>query len=108
MHDYFDDECDDRMPGGQSKVPNRTPLVSPGPGESEHYDRHENLGNQALNLGPDIGLPISGCKDKYSGFIRAMTVLPNVRKELVTAHWYLDLIEAYNCAWPLMPLLCRL
>lgn len=99
MHDYFDDEFDERMPGGRSKAPNRTPLVSAGPGESEHYDGHEKLGHLALNLGSDIGLPIYGCKDKYSGFIRALTVLPNVRKEIVIAHWYLDLVEAYECQY---------
>lgn len=101
MHDYFDDEFDERMPGGRSKAPNRTPLVSAGPGESVHFDGHEKLGHLALNLGQDIGLPIYGCKDKYSGFIRAMTVLPNVRKEIVIAHWYLDLVEAYGYEIPI-------
>ncbi|KAG8980085.1 hypothetical protein FRB90_007831, partial [Tulasnella sp. 427] len=101
MHDYFDEEFDDRMPGGRKKEIKRTPLVSLGHGESVHFDGHEKMGHLALNLGAEIGLPLYGAKDKYTANIRAMTVLPNVCKEIVIGHWYLDLIEVYDYETPI-------
>lgn len=70
----------------------RVPLELAGPGESEHTDRHEKIGADALKMG-SVGLPYYGAKDKYTAFSRKMTVLPDVRDDITIAHWYLDLVE---------------
>lgn len=75
----------------------RVALVSDGVGEQECYDGHEKIGEQALGLGPGVGLSYYGAKEKFSGFVRRLTVMPNVRKADAIGHWYRDLIIKNDC-----------
>ncbi|KII83302.1 hypothetical protein PLICRDRAFT_119558, partial [Plicaturopsis crispa FD-325 SS-3] len=94
LHDHFDEEFDRRFVGYHRRLLRRTPLDCQGPWHKEHSDGHEKLGEQALNLGHGIRLPIYASKDQFSGYLHACVVLPNVRNSDTIAHYYLDLVES--------------
>ncbi|KAJ7867826.1 hypothetical protein B0H13DRAFT_2351762 [Mycena leptocephala] len=52
----------------------------------------EKLGKQALEMG-DIGLPIYGYKDKWSGTFSFIEFVPNSRTAAAIGHFYLDFIQ---------------
>ena len=55
----------------------QVPLNCLGPWHQLHWDGHEKLGYQALNMG-GVSLPLYGGKDQYSSFLLVMKVIPNV------------------------------
>ncbi|KAJ7134510.1 hypothetical protein C8R44DRAFT_427223, partial [Mycena epipterygia] len=57
-------------------------------------DGHEKLGEQALQIGKGINLPIYATKDQYSAWLHALILMPNVRNANTIAHYFLDLVEA--------------
>lgn len=74
------------------------PLNCLGPWHQFHWDGHEKIGSQALEMG-GVGLPIYAGKDQYSTFVPIMRVLPNVRLGDTIGHFFLDLVEDYGCAF---------
>jgi hypothetical protein len=56
----------------------RVPLDCLGPWHQLHWDGHEKVGSQALDMG-GVGLPVYAGKDHFSSFVPIMRVLPNVR-----------------------------
>ncbi|KAJ7231474.1 hypothetical protein B0H12DRAFT_1328276 [Mycena haematopus] len=92
LHDNHDDEFDDRFVG-KKKNKHRTPLYALGPWHQEHLDGHEKLGEQALQIGKGIHLPIYASKDQFTPFVHSLVLMPNVRNANAIAHFYLDLVE---------------
>ncbi|KAJ7702628.1 hypothetical protein B0H16DRAFT_1316758, partial [Mycena metata] len=93
LHANYDLEFNDRFVGKKKKPKHRTPLNALGSWHQEHSDGHEKLGEQALQIGKGISLPIYGSKDQYSAWIHALLLMPNVRTKNAIAHYYLDLVE---------------
>ncbi|THG94115.1 hypothetical protein EW026_g7292 [Hermanssonia centrifuga] len=58
-------------------------------------DGHEKFASLALGMGP-VGIPVYGIRDKWSGTILHLVVVPNARKAVVIGHLYLDFIEKYG------------
>jgi hypothetical protein len=96
LHDHFEHEFDKRMVGLKKGIV-RVPLDCLGPWHQLHWDGHEKVGVQALNMG-DVGLPIYAGKDQYSTFVPIMRVIPNVRLGETIGHLFLDMVEDYGCA----------
>ncbi len=46
-------------------------------------------------MGP-VGIPVYGIRDKWSGTILHLVVVPNARKAVIIGHLYLDFIEKYG------------
>ncbi|KZS86609.1 hypothetical protein SISNIDRAFT_420719, partial [Sistotremastrum niveocremeum HHB9708] len=84
-----------RFPGKIKDKPLRGRLTAIGPGAEINCDGHDKLGAQALTMG-DIGLPIYGMKDKYSGYVLHLVVVPNNRLETAIGHVYLDMLEQHK------------
>ena len=63
-----------------------------------HWDGHEKMGSQALDMG-GVGLPIYAGKDQFSSFVPIMRVIPNVRLGNTIGHFFLDVIEEYGCIY---------
>ncbi|KAI0069657.1 hypothetical protein K474DRAFT_1710205 [Panus rudis PR-1116 ss-1] len=83
-----------RAPG--NKVPiNRSPLQSMGPFAEVSCDGHEKLSSMALGIGP-VGIPIYGMRDKFSGRMLHLVVVPNARLSVTIGHVYLDFVENYG------------
>lgn len=85
-----------RYPGAKRPKVVRVPLLSFGPLHEVSGDGHEKLNAQALQMG-DIALPIYAYRDKWSGFILKIILLPDVRTAASIGHLYLDLIQEYGC-----------
>ena len=58
-------------------------------------DGHEKLGPQALGLG-NVGIPIYGIRDFFSGKVLHLVVVPNARLAATIGHVYLDFLEVYG------------
>jgi hypothetical protein len=95
LHDHFEHEFDKRMVGSKTGIV-RVPLNCLGPWHQLHWDGHEKIGVQALDMG-DVGLPIYAGKDQFSTFVPIMRVIPNVRRGDTIGHLFLDMIEDYGC-----------
>lgn len=65
---------------------------------SLHWDGHEKMGSQALDMG-GVGLPIYAGKDQFSSFVPIMRVIPNVCLGNTIGHFFLDLIEENGCMY---------
>jgi hypothetical protein len=76
----------------------RVPLDCLGPWHQVHWDGHEKIGAQALNMG-EVGLPVYAGKDQFSSFVPIMRVLPNVRLGNTIGHLFLDMVEEYGCTF---------
>ncbi|RDB26566.1 hypothetical protein Hypma_005671 [Hypsizygus marmoreus] len=87
------DGVDRRYPG-RKKV-KRVRLQAQGTWQEVHCDGHEKLGALALRMG-GVGLPIYGMRDKWSGAILYLVVVPNDRLADTIGHVYLDFIEMYG------------
>jgi hypothetical protein len=94
LHSHFNEEFEYRF--AESRKIKRKPLFAVGPFHKFHWDGHEKLGGQALEMGP-IGLPIYGGKDEWSGYLIKLVVMPNVRLARAIAHVKLDVIEEMDC-----------
>ncbi|KAJ7627564.1 hypothetical protein DFH06DRAFT_729943 [Mycena polygramma] len=92
LHDNFDDEFEFRFVG-KKRLKHRAPLNALGSWHQEHADGHEKLGEQALEIGKGIHLPIYASKDQFSAWLHSLVLMPNVRKSESIAHYYLDLVE---------------
>jgi len=99
LHDHFEHEFDKRMAGLKTAI-KRVPLDCLGPWHQLHWDGHEKVGVQALNMG-DVGLPIYAGKDQFSTFVPIMRVMPNVRLRHTIGHLFLDMVEDYGCVFSL-------
>ncbi|KAJ3498047.1 hypothetical protein NMY22_g19640 [Coprinellus aureogranulatus] len=84
-----------RLPGKKKKLLVRVALFSFGPFHEISADGHEKLNSQALRMG-DISLPIYAYRDKWSGYILKIQLLPDTRKSAAIGHLYLDLVEEYG------------
>jgi hypothetical protein len=74
----------------QQMVP--PPLSPLGPYHEISSNSHEKLSQQSLRMG-DIGLPIYACKDKWSGTLLKVSVVPDCRSAGAIGHLFLDFIE---------------
>lgn len=97
LHDNFEHEFDQRMIGSKDGIM-RVPLDCLGPWHQLHWDGHEKLGSQALDMG-GVGLPIYAGKDQYSAFVPIMWVIPNVRLGTNIGHLFLDMVEQFGCTF---------
>jgi hypothetical protein len=97
LHDNYDDEFDKRFVGSKGAI-DRVPLDCLGPWHQLHWDGHEKMGSQALNMG-GVGLPIYAGKDQFSAFVPIMRVIPNVRLGNTIGHFFLDVIEENGCTY---------
>lgn len=95
LHDTFDAEFDLRFVGSKGVI-DRVPLDCLGPWHQLHWDGHEKLGDQALDMG-GVGLPIYAGKDQFSSFVPVMRVIPNSRLEHTIGHFFLDFVEEFKC-----------
>jgi hypothetical protein len=86
---------DARYPG-RKKI-KRMRLTGHGTWEEINCDGHEKLGALALKMG-NVGLPIYGMREKWSGAILHLVVLPNDRLAAAIGHVYLDFVEIYGGA----------
>lgn len=97
MHDHFDAEFERRFVGSKDAI-ERVPLDCLGPWHQLHWDGHKKLGNQALDMG-GVGIPIYAGKDQFSSFVPVMRVIPNSRLEKTIGHFFLDVVEEYECGF---------
>ena len=98
LHDHFDAKFDKRFVGSKDGI-DRVPLDCLGPWHQLHWDGHEKLGVQALDMG-GLALPIYAGKDQFSSFVPVMRVIPNVRLANTIGHFFLDVVEEYGCEYP--------
>jgi hypothetical protein len=70
-------------------------LISLGPFYEISADGHEKMNAQALRMG-DLSLPIYAYRDKWSGFLLKISVVPNSRTAASIGHLFLDLIAQYG------------
>ncbi|KAI0049083.1 hypothetical protein FA95DRAFT_1581911 [Auriscalpium vulgare] len=87
--------------GAQARYPGKAPaikrgrLTALGPMHEVNCDGHDKIGAQALQMG-GVGLPIYGYKDKWSGCILHLVVIPNNRKADIVGHTFCDFVEKYG------------
>lgn len=84
---------DDRVPGRKKRLP-RKALTADGPFHEVSCDGHDKLGHLALQMG--VGLPIYGMRDKWSGAILRLVVIPNNRTMMAIGHVYLDFVQEFG------------
>ena len=96
LHDNFEEEFDKRFVGSKGAI-DRVPLDCLGPWHQLHWDGHEKMGSQALDMGASVGLPIYAGKDQILSFVPIMHVIPNVRLGNTIGHFFLDAIEENGC-----------
>ncbi|EPQ56805.1 hypothetical protein GLOTRDRAFT_104539 [Gloeophyllum trabeum ATCC 11539] len=98
MHDNDPQGSQRRYPGARHEHIVRKQLTSPGVFGELNMDGHQKLNSQALNMGP-VGFEFYGMRDKFSGAILYLVVVPNSRTAVAIGHVYLDFVEQY-CAIP--------
>ncbi|TEB31002.1 hypothetical protein FA13DRAFT_1754861 [Coprinellus micaceus] len=89
------DGAEIRAPGNKRPELVWVALVSVGPFHEISADGHEKLNAQALRMG-DISLPIYAYRDKWSGYLLKIKLLPNSRTAAAIGHLFLDLVAEYN------------
>jgi hypothetical protein len=77
LYDNFEDEFDKQMIRSKMAI-TQVPIDCLSPWHQLHWDGHEKIGSQALDMG-GVGLPVYAGKDQFSSFVPVMQVLPNVR-----------------------------
>lgn len=95
LHDHFAVEFQSRLPGHRNNLA-RHPLQAVGPWQQVHCDGHEKLASSALRMGP-VGINIYSYKDQYSSDDLYLKHAPNVRREIIIGHFFLDFVEVYGC-----------
>ena len=98
LHDNYEEEFDKRFVGSKGAI-DRVPLDCLGPWHQLHWDGHEKMGFQALDMGASVGLPIYAGKDQFSSFVPIMRVMPNVRLGNTIGHFFLDVTEENGCMY---------
>jgi hypothetical protein len=91
MHKHDPLGFEQRYPGKKAPV-TRHALTAIGPFHEISADGHEKLSAQALQMG-GVGLPIYGYRDKWSGNIMDLHVVPDSRTAGALGHVYLDFLE---------------
>ncbi|KAF9439472.1 hypothetical protein P691DRAFT_786519 [Macrolepiota fuliginosa MF-IS2] len=94
MKHHAPDGFDHHFPGHRKQIRHQA-LMSIGPFREISADGHEKLNRQALQMG-DLSLPIYGYKDKWSGYLLKLCVLPDARKASTLGHVYLDLVSEFR------------
>lgn len=93
MAQHFPGGAQVRYPGNrQAAKTHRSVLSSIGPYHEVAGDGHEKLGSAALDMG-GLGLPIYGYREKWSGSVLDLKVVPDSRSNGTIGHIYLDLVE---------------
>ena len=92
MSQHFPEGAEKRFLGYKKPKVSRQALYALGPFHEIAGDGHEKLGALALQMG-GIGLPIYGYRDKWSGKLLKINVVPDCRSAGAVGHLYLDLIE---------------
>jgi hypothetical protein len=85
-----------RFPGSKSVI-RRGTLQSDGPLRELSADGHEKLNSQALQMGP-VALNIYAMRDKWTGAVLLVRVVPNDRCRETIAHLFLDFVSTYGGA----------
>lgn len=83
------------LPGNSKRRISHKPLTSAGPFREISADGHEKLNQQALDVG-GLSLPIYAYRDKWSGFILKLCVVPDARQTGTIGHLFLDLIQEWK------------
>ncbi|KAJ7277244.1 hypothetical protein C8J57DRAFT_1434370 [Mycena rebaudengoi] len=83
-----------RYPGRKDKIPRKN-LTAIGVFQEVHCDGHEKLSSAALKMGP-VSIPIYGFRDKASGLVCHLVVVPDARHAVVIGHVYLDFITEFG------------
>ena len=97
MHDNDDIGPNVRNPQSKSRKIIRGKLESLGIWHEVSVDGHEKLGDKALQMGL-VGFHIYGARDKWSGKVLLLTVLPSSRFAEAIGHVYLDFCVEYGRA----------
>jgi hypothetical protein len=92
MQEHFPGGPGKRYPGQKKPRINRQPLSALGPYHEVAADGHEKIGALALQMG-GLGLPIYAYRDKWTGRLAKMDVVPDCRSAGAVGHLYLDLLE---------------
>jgi hypothetical protein len=83
-----------RFPGKTAITP-RGQLTCPGALRELSGDGHCKLNSQALGMGV-VSLSIYGFRDKFSGFITHLVVIPDNRRKEIIAHVFLDQVQSIH------------
>lgn len=100
MRELAPEGFDIRYPGNKHTGPHRTALDAVGPFQEVSSDGHEKLDAKALKMG-SISLPFYTYREKWSGFILKLVVLPDARKAGALGHVFLDLMSEIKGAGPI-------
>lgn len=92
MREHFPDGAEKRFPGKKKFKVNRQPLSALGPYHEISGDGHEKIGALALQMG-GLGFPIYAYRDKWTGQLPQIDVVPDSRSPGAVGHLYLDLLE---------------
>ncbi|KDR78005.1 hypothetical protein GALMADRAFT_155034 [Galerina marginata CBS 339.88] len=92
MTQHFSEGAEKRFPGKKKTPVNRQPLSALGPYHEIAADGHEKIGALALQMG-GLGLPIYAYRDKWTGRLPQIDVVPDCRSAGAVGHLYLDLLE---------------
>ncbi len=98
MHDNDDIGPAVRNPQSKSRKIIRGKLESLGIWHELSVDGHEKLGDKALQMGL-VGFHIYGARDKWSGKVLMLIVLPSSRFAEAIGHVYLDFCVEYGRAY---------
>ncbi|KAF9522685.1 hypothetical protein CPB83DRAFT_822529, partial [Crepidotus variabilis] len=93
MRENFPDSADKRFPGYKRQPVRRQALTALGPFHEIAGDGHEKIGALALQM-EGLGLPIYGYRDKWSGKLLKLDVVPDCRSNGAIGHLFLDLVLA--------------
>lgn len=91
MRENFPEGAAKRFPGFKRNPIRRQALTALGPFHEVAGDGHEKLGAQALQM-DGLGLPIYGYRDKWSGKLLKLDVVPDCRSAGAIGHLFLDLV----------------
>ncbi|KAJ7100702.1 hypothetical protein B0H15DRAFT_876835 [Mycena belliarum] len=87
-----------RYPGNKEKIVRKN-LTALGVFQEVHCDGHEKLSTAALRMGP-VGLSDYGYRDKATGLVAYLVVVPDARHSAVIGHVFLDFVQEHG-AFPL-------
>lgn len=106
MREHFPHGAEKRYPGRNKSKVNRQPLSALGPYHEIAADGHEKIGAQALQMG-GLGLPIYAYRDKWTGRVAKIDVVPDCRSAGAVGHLYLDLLEDLGGQFGLPSFVCE-
>jgi hypothetical protein len=92
MQKHFPEGLEKRYPGQKKPRVNWQPLSALVSYHEVATDGHEKIGTLALLIG-GLGLPIYAYRDKWTGWLAKMDVVPDCHSARAVGHLYLDLLE---------------